>query len=108
MLDERMWGDEEDEEEGQDGEGEEEKKKEEFGEGKGEESQTDLVAKEDNQGMGGETLVTKTIYNAKKYINRHASRQMDKQTSGKSLHIDRMARKKKHLYWKCILPWASI
>ena len=50
MLDERMWGDEEDEEEGKDGE-EEKKKKEEFGEGKGEESRTDMVAKDDNQGI---------------------------------------------------------
>ncbi|XP_038059884.1 midasin-like [Patiria miniata] len=48
MLDERMWGDQEDEEEEEGKEGE--KKKEEFGEGKGEEKQTDLVAKEDNKG----------------------------------------------------------
>ncbi|XP_022106838.1 midasin-like isoform X2 [Acanthaster planci] len=46
-LDERMWGDKEDDE---DEEGKDGKKKEEFGEGKGEEKQTDLVAKDDNKG----------------------------------------------------------
>ena len=50
-LDEKMWGDEEDE----DGEEEEnqKEKREEFGEGHEEESESQLVAKDDNQGKKG-------------------------------------------------------